>query len=160
LRNSYQNHRSVGDRKSRDNQHARRRRVGCQYLCASLLFDGRTRRNAVRFWSNTDSDKAAVTRRFLRHGRNRDACWSQTPQAAQRARARSDSQVELAFTDAMSLRIDAPVRLSGDIQHTPGCVLVELHGVVELNQGVIRAARLVHMGHQHALFLKRNRATK
>ena len=72
------------------------------------------------------------------------------PRAAQRPRARSDSQVELAFTDTMSLRIDAPVRLSGDIQYTPDRVLVGLHGVVELSQGVIRAARLVHMGHQHA----------
>jgi len=55
------------------------------------------------------------------------------------------SQVELAFTDTISLGIDAPVRHSGDIQGTPGCVLVGPHGVVELKEGVIRAARHVHM---------------
>ncbi|HTN77977.1 MAG TPA: phosphate propanoyltransferase [Pirellulaceae bacterium] len=58
---------------------------------------------------------------------------------------RNFSQVELAFTDSISLGIDAPVRHSGNIQGTPGCVLVGPHGVVELPEGVIRAARHVHM---------------
>jgi putative phosphotransacetylase len=58
---------------------------------------------------------------------------------------RSHSQVELAFTDSISLGIDAPVRHSGHIDGTPGCVLVGPRGVVELPQGVIRAARHVHM---------------
>ncbi|MCG6156835.1 PduL/EutD family phosphate acyltransferase [Rubinisphaera margarita] len=59
---------------------------------------------------------------------------------------RDDSQVELAFTDGISLGIDLPVRISGDIQGTPGCILVGPKGVVELKQGVIRAMRHVHMG--------------
>jgi propanediol utilization protein len=59
---------------------------------------------------------------------------------------RSQSQVELAFTDAISLGIDAPVRISGDLEGTPGCVLVGPKGVVELKAGVIRAMRHVHMG--------------
>jgi propanediol utilization protein len=58
---------------------------------------------------------------------------------------RPRSQVELAFTDAISLGIDAPVRHSGHIDGTPGCVLVGPKGVVELSEGVIRAARHVHM---------------
>jgi putative phosphotransacetylase len=58
---------------------------------------------------------------------------------------RPHSQVELAFTDSISLGIDAPVRHSGKIQGTPGCVLVGPKGVVELSEGVIRAARHVHM---------------
>jgi propanediol utilization protein len=59
---------------------------------------------------------------------------------------RGASQVELAFTDGISLGIDLPVRISGDHHDTPGCVLVGPQGVVELNAGVIRAMRHVHMG--------------
>ncbi len=62
------------------------------------------------------------------------------------------SQVELAFTDSISLGIDAPVRHSGNIKGTPGCVLVGPKGVVELNEGVIRAARHVHMNNRDADF--------
>ena len=65
---------------------------------------------------------------------------------------RSRSQVELALTDAISLGIDAPVRHSGKIEGTPGCVLVGPRGVVELDQGVIRAARHVHMNVRDADF--------
>ena len=59
---------------------------------------------------------------------------------------RGESQVELAFTDGISLGIDMPVRISGDLANTPGCVLVGPAGVVELKKGVIRAMRHVHMG--------------
>ncbi len=60
------------------------------------------------------------------------------------------SQVELAFTDGISLGIDLPVRASGKIAGTPGCVLVGPRGVVELKEGVIRAERHVHMSLAHA----------
>ncbi len=59
---------------------------------------------------------------------------------------REDSQVELAFTDGISLGIDLPVRISGDVKGSAGCVLMGPYGVVELKQGVIRAMRHVHMG--------------
>ena len=62
------------------------------------------------------------------------------------------SQVELAFTDGISLGIDLPVRPSGKIEGTPGCVLVGPKGVVELKQGVIRAERHVHMSYEHAAY--------
>ena len=65
---------------------------------------------------------------------------------------RKESQVELAFTDSISLGIDAPVRHSGHLEGTPGCVLVGPQGVVELDRGVIRAARHVHMGPRDAEF--------
>ena len=58
---------------------------------------------------------------------------------------RPASQVELAFTDSISLGLDIPVRASGKIDNTPGCILVGPKGVVELKQGVIRAERHVHM---------------
>ncbi|HTQ37737.1 MAG TPA: phosphate propanoyltransferase [Pirellulales bacterium] len=63
---------------------------------------------------------------------------------------RGHSQVELAFTDGISLGIELPVRPSGKISGTPGCVLVGPAGVVELKEGVIRAERHVHMNFAHA----------
>jgi propanediol utilization protein len=59
---------------------------------------------------------------------------------------RGATQVELAFTDGISLGIELPVRISGNLKGTPGCVLVGPKGVVELSSGVIRAERHVHMG--------------
>lgn len=56
------------------------------------------------------------------------------------------SQVELAFTDGISLGIDLPVRISGDHHDTPGCLLIGPAGSIELKSGVIRAMRHVHMG--------------
>ncbi len=61
-------------------------------------------------------------------------------------------QVELAYTDARFLGIDAPVRISGDHRETPGCYLVGPAGGLELHGGVIRAARHVHMSPGEADF--------
>jgi putative phosphotransacetylase len=59
---------------------------------------------------------------------------------------RKQSQIELAFTDAIMLGInDIPVRLSGDIAGSPGAIIIGPKGVVELKAGVIRAAIHVHM---------------
>lgn len=58
---------------------------------------------------------------------------------------RDHTQVELAFTDAISLGIDAPVRKSGNIAGSPGCYLLGPKGMVEMKQGVIRHERHVHM---------------
>jgi len=65
---------------------------------------------------------------------------------------RPHSQVELAFTDGISLGIDLSVRPSGKIDGTPGCVLVGPGGVVELKEGVIRAERHVHMSPKDAAY--------
>lgn len=67
---------------------------------------------------------------------------------------RGDSQVELAFTDGISLGIDLPVRISGNIADTPGCLLLGPNGTVELKQGVIRAMRHVHMGPEDLNYYK------
>ena len=59
---------------------------------------------------------------------------------------RSRTQIELAFTDAVSLGYeDVPIRLSGDLDGTPGAYVMGTHGVVELQSGVIRAAMHAHM---------------
>ena len=65
---------------------------------------------------------------------------------------RNYCQVELAFTDARHLGIEAPVRLSGDHHDTPGCYLVGPAGGLELHSGVIRAARHVHMHPDEAAY--------
>jgi propanediol utilization protein len=59
---------------------------------------------------------------------------------------REFSQVELAFTDSISLGIDAPVRISGNHRDTPGCWIMGPKGMIELKRGVLRAERHVHMG--------------
>lgn len=58
---------------------------------------------------------------------------------------RKESQIELAFTDAIAMGIDAPVRMSGNVKDTPGCIVLGPKGHIELKQGVIRAQRHVHM---------------
>ncbi len=66
---------------------------------------------------------------------------------------RSRSQIELAFTDAVSLGYeDVPIRLSGDLDGTPGAYVMGPHGVVELKEGVIRAAVHVHMSPDDAAY--------
>ena len=58
---------------------------------------------------------------------------------------RGDTQVELAFTDSISLGLDIPVRISGDVKGSAAALLVGPAGSLELHQGVIRAMRHVHM---------------
>src|SRR5690349_13293827 len=65
---------------------------------------------------------------------------------------RDHSQVELAFTDAISMGLDIPVRKSGDHRDSPGCYLLGPAGMVELKRGVIRHERHVHMGPSDAAY--------
>jgi putative phosphotransacetylase len=63
---------------------------------------------------------------------------------------RSLNQVELAYTDGIALGFDLPLRISGDIKGTLGCMLMGPAGFFEMEQGVIRALRHVHMSPQDA----------
>ena len=65
---------------------------------------------------------------------------------------RPENQVELALTDARALGFDVPLRNSGDVKGTPGCMLMGPAGFYEMDCGVIRAARHVHMGPSDAQF--------
>ena len=53
--------------------------------------------------------------------------------------------MELSYTDARTVGIQAPVRESGDIKGTPGCKLVGPAGEVDISEGVIVAKRHIHM---------------
>ncbi len=67
---------------------------------------------------------------------------------------RDFSQVELSYTDAISLGFEIPLRISGDIKGTPGCMLMGPAGFFEMDYGVIRAMRHVHMHPDDAAFYK------
>jgi len=65
---------------------------------------------------------------------------------------RTLNQVELAYTDAIALGFEIPLRISGDIKGTPGCMLMGPAGFFEMTEGVIRAKRHVHMAPEDAAF--------
>ena len=66
---------------------------------------------------------------------------------------RKQSQVELAFTDAISLGFDnLPVRLSGNLAGSPGAIIMGPRGNIELKEGIIRAAIHVHMNPAEAAY--------
>jgi len=67
---------------------------------------------------------------------------------------RNLNQIELAFTDSIALGFDVPVKRSGDIEGTPGCMLMGPAGFLRLDKGVIRAAPHVHMHPDDAAFYK------
>src|SRR5207245_7286304 len=54
---------------------------------------------------------------------------------------RDHSQVELAFTDAIALGLEVPVRRSGDHRVSPGCYLLGPDGMSQLGQRVLRHDR-------------------
>jgi putative phosphotransacetylase len=59
--------------------------------------------------------------------------------------ARPESQVEISGTDQFRLGVYAPVRESGNLEDTPGIVLIGPKGIANLTRGVIRAWRHIHM---------------
>ena len=65
---------------------------------------------------------------------------------------RDHSQVELAFTDSISLGLDIPVRKSGDHRDSPGCWMMGPAGMIQLKKGVIRHERHVHLGPDAAAY--------
>ena len=58
---------------------------------------------------------------------------------------RSQAQVEVSMTDARTLGISAPLRLSGNVEDTPGVTLSTPMGRIDLTNGVIVAKRHIHM---------------
>lgn len=67
--------------------------------------------------------------------------------------ARGKTQVEILTTDAFRLGISPVVRLSGDIEGTPGATIIGPAGSVELKSGVIVAMRHVHISPEQAAWL-------
>ena len=65
---------------------------------------------------------------------------------------RSLNQVELSYTDGIALGFELPLRISGNIKGTLGCMLMGPAGFFEMKEGVIRALRHVHMSPADASF--------
>lgn len=65
--------------------------------------------------------------------------------------SRSESQVELLTGDCFKLGIPAEVRMSGDLDGSPGLTLVGPKGTVVLHKGAIVAQRHIHMHTADAL---------
>ena len=66
---------------------------------------------------------------------------------------READQVEISRTDELTLGIDAPVRLSGQIEQTPGVTLIGPTGRLRLAHGAILAQRHIHMNPEEAASL-------
>ncbi|WP_414930223.1 ethanolamine utilization phosphate acetyltransferase EutD [Streptococcus suis] len=58
---------------------------------------------------------------------------------------RGATQVEVSLTDCLKLGVNAPIRESGQIEDTPGIVLINGSKVVSLDKGLIVAKRHIHM---------------
>ncbi|MCD6471321.1 phosphate propanoyltransferase [bacterium] len=58
---------------------------------------------------------------------------------------RQKTQVEISKTDAINLKIEAPVRLSGNLKNSGGCILIGPKGKIKLKEGVIIAWRHLHI---------------
>src|SRR5437016_4307963 len=65
---------------------------------------------------------------------------------------RTLNQVELAYTDGIALGFELPLRSSGNIKGTLGCMLMGPAGFFEMPEGVIRALRHAHMSPEDAAF--------
>lgn len=63
---------------------------------------------------------------------------------------RKNTQVEISRTDTFVLKVSPPVRPSGDIKGSAGCVVVGPKGSVYLNEGVIIANRHIHLTPEYA----------
>ena len=59
--------------------------------------------------------------------------------------ARKEAQVEISLTDGKLLGITPPVRLSGQVEGTPGVTLRGPAGELTLSRGVLAARRHIHL---------------
>lgn len=64
--------------------------------------------------------------------------------------ARDKAQVEISLTDGKTLGLTPPIRLSGDVSHSPGAELIGPMGCITITEGVIAAKRHIHMTPQDA----------
>lgn len=61
---------------------------------------------------------------------------------------RSKTQAEILMADAFKLGVEPVIRLSGDLDDTPGLTVVGPKGIVTINEGVIVAMRHIHLNYE------------
>ncbi|WP_442600430.1 phosphate propanoyltransferase [Neobacillus sp. D3-1R] len=64
--------------------------------------------------------------------------------------ARGDTQVEISLFDGFTLGVTPPIRDSGDIDGTPSIIIQGPRGQLKVEQGLICAARHIHMNPEDA----------
>lgn len=64
--------------------------------------------------------------------------------------ARKETQIELSFTDAVKLGLNPPIRMSGELEGSPGCTISNGDHRITISKGVIVAARHLHMSPDEA----------
>ena len=57
---------------------------------------------------------------------------------------RPETQIEVSKTETRTLGIDAPLRMSADLEGTPGCKIIGPKGEITVDKGVIVAKRHAH----------------
>lgn len=58
---------------------------------------------------------------------------------------RNESQLELSRTDAVSIGVNAPVRMSGDIENSGTAIIATPNAAIKLHKGAIAAKRHLHI---------------
>jgi propanediol utilization protein len=66
---------------------------------------------------------------------------------------RAQTQVEISKTDSRHLKINTPIRESGDLDNTPGIIIEGPKGQIQLNSGLIIARRHLHASEEQAKIL-------
>ncbi len=64
---------------------------------------------------------------------------------------RPETQIELSKTEARTIGIDAPTRMSGELAGTPGCKVIGPKGEITLDHGVVVAKRHAHFTPEQAV---------
>lgn len=63
---------------------------------------------------------------------------------------RDKTQVEISYTESRYLGINAPYRLSGEIEGSPGIILIGPRNFIKINEGVIIAKPHLHISYEDA----------
>ena len=63
---------------------------------------------------------------------------------------REKNQVEISLTDTFRLGVKAPIKVSGDLDNTPGLEIIGQCGTVQIPYGTIVALRHIHMTPEQA----------